>query len=400
MSQSIIINVESISIKTDFSYDEIETTLKKISAEKKLNLIIPVDIKSNQLGIMGEIFQLIITWSGYCDGHLYITLSSNTVDLNEKVEAMFTRFWNFLAACMSYDSGIFTSDKVDIKPIVARVLSVKLKELNSNLSWKKGTQEFIPCVKHSVYPLPIAFYHPINRELRSKQEFISLTHKLLTSVAKNYKLSTDISLLKRNQTLIGNVIYELIENTQKWALRDASDEEYFKAVRGLYIASHHGDKTTLLSKCKDDKSLYEYINNPIFNTTEMQFIEISVFDSGPGLAGRWLGLKENEFKSYDQIYEAIMDCLFVNNTSSTFSSYERGYGFYNILKVLGHIGYFKIKTNGLKLYRDFIQTPFVETDNNKANYQLSDWNIKQNNKKLTSFYRGTLCTIIFPINFR
>ena len=388
-----------ISVKNDISYLEIEKAYKDLKKSSNVDLYIPANITGKQLGIYTEIIQLIITWSRLSKGKLYIHYNSTTTELDDKIDKMFNRYWNFVAGCMGYKNGIFLLDQTDVSYKVANVIKERTSFLKTNENWKKGTNSFISSVQHSMNPYPSAFYLS-NGILKSKKEIIELSKNILVDISTNYNSNTSTFILEHYEKLIGEIIFELIENTHYWSQTDYSGKATPTGFRGLMFSSHQGNKETLLSNCKDDKPMFNYINNLITNNESNNVIvEISVFDSGSGLASKWCKKDVKDFNSREEIYESIIDCLIKNNTSDKSSSYERGCGLHNIMSLLGdRKGYLKLRTNGLKLYRDFRDNPFNGyIENSRKDYKLEDWHSVQ--KKTIPTYRteGTMFSIFLPI---
>ncbi|MBC5837568.1 hypothetical protein [Flavobacterium muglaense] len=388
-----------ISIKNEISYLEIEKAYKVLKKSSNVDLYIPANITGKQLGIYSEIIQLIITWSRLSTGKLYIHYNSTTLELEDKIDVMFNRYWNFVAGCMGYKNGIYLLDQTEVSAIVAKVIKERTKFFKLNENWKKGTNSFIPSVQHSANPFPSAFYFS-NGTLKSKKEIIELSKNILIDISKSYISGTSTFVLEHYDKLIGEIIFELIENTHYWSQSDYSNKTFPTGLRGLVFSSHHGNKETLLNNCKDDKPLYEYISNLITNNVaDNVIVEISVFDSGSGLASKWSKKDISDFNSKDVIYEAIIDCLIKNNTSDKTSSYERGFGLHNMMKLLGdRKGFLKLRTNGLKLVRDFQKKPFNGyIENNREDYKLDDWHSIQNKAIPTYKTEGTMFSIFLPI---
>ncbi|KIX21625.1 hypothetical protein SY27_07960 [Flavobacterium sp. 316] len=388
-----------ISIKNNISYTEIEKAYKELKKSSNVDLYIPANITGKQLGIYTEIIQLIITWSRLSKGKLYIHYSSDTDELDDKIDKMFNRYWNFVAGCMGYKNGIFLLDQVEVSDKVANVIKERTSFFKINENWKKGTNSFISSVQHSMNPYPSAFYLS-NGILKSKKEIIELSKNILIDISTSYNSNTSTFVIEHYEKLIGEIIFELIENTHFWSQTDYSGETTPTGFRGLLFSSHQGNKETLLSNCKDDKPMFNYINSLITNNESNNVIvEISVFDSGSGLASKWCKKDVTDFNSREEIYESIIDCLIKNNTSDKSSSYERGFGLHNIMSLLGdRKGYLKLRTNGLKLYRDFKENPFNGyIENSRENYKLEDWHSVQ--KKTIPNYRteGTMFSIFIPI---
>jgi|GEM_PF-5034897 len=385
-----------VSIKNDISYSEIEGIYRTLSKHKNTDLFIPSDLNGKQLGIIAEIIQLTITWSRLSRGKLFSNYDNSTPNLNEKIDEMFRRYWNFVAGSMGYDKGIFLNDSSEISDAVAEVIKERTNYLKINESWKKGDSCFIPSIQHSANPFPSAFYLS-NGILKSKKEFIELSKNILLEVATNHKKGISTAVIDFNISLIGEIIYELIENTHFWSQNNYTGKREETGIRGLFASTHYGTKETLLKNCKDDKPLSDYINQSIVNDNSY-LIELSIFDSGSGLASTWKNKDISEFSDSTEVYEAIIDCLIKNNTSDENSSYKRGFGLYNIMKLMRNRGYIKLRTNGLKLFRNFNENPFDENDYfNRQNYKLEDWHKTQGKSEPRYRTEGTLFSIFIPL---
>ena len=387
-----------ISIKNNISYSDIENNYELLNKYPNADLYIPADLKGKQLGVYTEIIQLIITWSRVSRGKLYVNYDKDSSDLDDKIDRMFNRYWNFVAGCMGYKNGIYLNDETNISMKVANVIKERIEFLNINRNWQKGSNSFISAIQHSSKPFPSAFYYS-DGNLKSKKQVIELTKDILIDVSKAYSKSTSTTVIEYYQSLIGEILFELMENTHFWSQTNYDNKTFETGIRGVLISSHHGDKEELLKNCKDDKSLSEYFNNLITNDeVENYVIELSIFDSGSGLASRWLQKDISEFSSNEEIYDAIIDCLIRENTSDKSSNYERGFGLYNMMKLLDlRGGYLKLRTNGVKLIRDFNKNPFdTNKSKNKEEYKLDYWRNVQKQSMPNYKTEGTMFSIFLP----
>ena len=138
--------------------------------------------------------------------------------------------------------------------------------------------------------------------LKSKKEIIELTKDTLIQVSTAYSKSTSTTVVEYFQDLIGEIVFELIENTHFWSQSNFKDVTYQTGIRGLMISFHHGNKTEILKNCKDDKALTDYFSNLISNIdVENHIIELSIFDSVSGLASKWLKKDIHELSSNEEI---------------------------------------------------------------------------------------------------
>lgn len=388
-----------VSIGNNITYQEIESVYNIINSAPKTDLYIPSNLASKQMGIYAELILLMITWNRLSTGKLYVNYDKNTADLEDKLDTMFRRYWNFIAASMGYQKGIFLSDNTEITKTIGNIIRDRIDFLNKNESWRKGDTTFITAIQHSATPYPSAFYLS-NGTLKSKKEFIEISKNILVDVSTNYIRGTSTKLIEDNKQLIGEIIFELIENTHFWSQEKYNGSNYNTGVRGLLASVHRGNKETLLKNCKDDRPFIEYLTEVFKSYSQdenIYIMEISVFDSGSGLASKYLKKDITDFSSYDEIYNAIIDCLIKGNTSDSYSGYERGFGLYNIMKLLSEKGFLKIRTNGLKLFRNFIKNPFNNLTPTKTDYCLNDWNKVQNQSPPSYLTEGTLFSIFIPL---
>ncbi|MNR38793.1 hypothetical protein D3C85_1569260 [compost metagenome] len=69
-----------------------------------------------------------------------------------------------------------------------------------------------------------------------------------------------------------------------------------------------------------------------------------------------------------------------------------------MMTLLGNRGYLKLRTNGLKLFRNFREQPFNEYhENDRQNYQLQNWHTAQGKPLPKYKTNGTLFSIFLPI---
>ena len=92
------------------------------------------------------------------------------------------------------------------------------------------------------------------------------------------------------------------------------------------------------------------------NDQRLRFIEFCVFDSGLGLARRWLDDKWSPSISLPAEYSACLECLKKHRSSS--NRRDKGRGLAEVMTTLASLnGFLKIRSGRLSLYRDFINTP-------------------------------------------
>jgi len=92
------------------------------------------------------------------------------------------------------------------------------------------------------------------------------------------------------------------------------------------------------------------------NEGRLRMLEISVFDSGPGLVRRYKHLATLEDVTAEEEKESVLECFTKHRTSS--GAKHRGIGLDAAIRALTAVGGFmRLRTGRLCLYRDFGKCP-------------------------------------------
>lgn len=373
-----------LKIKANITFNEIESHLLRIKNNREIDLVLPKEIKGAQIGLLIEIIHLLITWSTLSNGKLIIDENMSDID-SDFLENYLNSYQNFLIASLHFDKGIITKDKLDIRKNIAPIIQRRINKIEDELNWKKGGHFLIPRILHSKTSFIRPFYR--NKILRDKSEFSELLFYMLKNSATNKYLDTDISLIENQKEELGSLVYELIENIHWWGCRDFNKVEFSKGINGLYLTSHLYESSKLSKRLKDDKPLSEYFSNTLFKHGKTHFVEISVFDSGVGMASQF---RKQELTEVEEVVFSVNECLKLLNTSAILSDYQRGFGYDSVQTIINKKGFLKVKTNGTKLYRNYISQPYKGKDDfiNLSTYPSNAF---------LNASRGTIVTIIFPL---
>jgi hypothetical protein len=133
-----------------------------------------------------------------------------------------------------------------------------------------------------------------------------------------------------------------------------------------------------------------------------RFLELSVFDSGPGLARRWLsghpkGAADPANPTPEEEYRACVEC-FVRWNSSTRAGHK-GAGLHEVMRTLSRLGaFFRVRTGRLSLYRDFVERPYTGAAGEDSS--LADWTSRSASLHALAVVEGALYTMLIPIRGR
>jgi hypothetical protein len=127
----------------------------------------------------------------------------------------------------------------------------------------------------------------------------------------------------------------------------------------------------------------------------VRFLELSVFDSGPGLASRWLSKPlTDDVTAVDEL-AACFSCLRKHKTTSGASN--RGLGLYDVMRTLDELHAFtRLRTGRLALFRNFVASP-LQADEQSNGPTLFDWHSASTVPTKLPQSTGTLFTMVIPL---
>lgn len=326
--------------------------------------------------------QVIASWAQQQNGELTLRLPSVFSD-QENTRERFASTLPGMAALYFADSiqcGGTPFDRYKALEIVApRVVAMQTESFRDTL---RGQGAALCCFAgaRSEFLTPL-YAQPAPGHVREPSDFRVLLQRMLSQLGMRAS-----EFLKQGQLdYLSGLVYQLFLNADEHGSYDAAGNRYEHAMRGLAIrmtsvndvpslVKYAGEDTSLraflvkqayLSSDKKRKSLEndkelpkeerEELPNPI------HFIEISVFDTGPGLALRWLadqGRRSYEEISLDEEMEAVQSCF--QKHSTTKASQYFGLGLPMALMAMKHLNAFMtLRTGRLSLYQDFSKSDTV-----------------------------------------
>lgn len=207
--------------------------------------------------------------------------------------------------------------------------------------------------------------------VRGSAEFRSLLRSLLGAMSGGLPGQLDDTQLG----LLSALVYQLFLNTDQHGAFDANGRRYDLGVRGISVKlTSIGDLPELISLAGEDVPLKAYLAKMSVVKTSSQgdkaadhakhshhgrpvrLIEISVFDTGPGMGLRWLAKKDG-VQSYDQIsiddeLAAVRECF--EKHATTKSVQNAGVGLYTAVNAMAKLNAFMtLRTGRMSLYQDF-----------------------------------------------
>jgi hypothetical protein len=391
-----------INVNSEITTSKVEELLSEVSqssAKKYVDLKLPMNLKAIGFGAFSALIQLLITWRRLENCGKLIVGSKEVTD--DEIEDISRNFYGLIASVISWDQGIINFNGVDLKPTIRKYNAATMTPLLQSRfdDASRGDSILFPFFDHLDVKnglLPIVYN---KGELRPPEEFENLSDVLIDIATKNNK-SVKEEFQNLEQELTG-ILYEAFDNTNKWARHSFTGKILNPSVRGIYSRFYKLERKNIPAYTNSNGLTKYFSEISLRNPGEYRFItflEVSIFDSGSGLAQRYSGKSLSEM-SLEQEYKFLIDCLMKHNTSHKELGVAggRGIGLHTIMELLDKKkGYLRIRSGRMSLYRDFLKYPFYSSPTNPPNYTLLDIDMDSSKPKLRARAEGTLITIIIP----
>lgn len=235
---------------------------------------------------------------------------------------------------------------------------------------------------------------PKRGAIRGRLDYALLVARVLATLSgtAKEKISQD------RVEAIGDIAHELIKNTDEHAMTNIGGDLYKKGARGITFKYVNIDRKEIqepkVEVTSGAFSLYLMKRNIEMDSSEKRFkyLEISVFDNGPGMARRWLShhagreVAFDEF-SLDQELEAVKKCF--EKYATTKGVVESGTGLTRVAELIEHYrGFVRIRTGRLCLF----MSPKNKVEP-RGDIRLVNWF----DKKELAAVEGTTLTICIPV---
>ena len=392
-----------IKIDSELNLLKIEDLFKElyISDKEQLDINLPVNISFKGFGALSSFIQFLITWTRLKNKSLLIIGNGDVSD--KEIEAMIQSNYGFIASVIAWENGIVNSKGESIKKIIKEYnkqyyLNLKNEKLK-NL--KDENSILIPFFDHLDIEnglLPIVYKEGI---LTDEIGFNNLTEPIINLFKLN---NTDKLFIKAFKESLNGILFELFENTHKWARTSYTGKSLNPSVRGIY-AEHYKLSYNDIKDYTSSAGLQKYFQEINLRTAKeyqyISFTEISIFDSGSGLAQRYSNSEVLNIPLEIE-YKHLKDCLMKHNTShkEIGVAQGRGIGLYRIMELLDkRSGFLRIRSGRMNVFRNFLNQPFIEENRPglPPNYTLVNWEeIASTGPTAREKVEGSVITLIIP----
>jgi hypothetical protein len=346
-------------IAKSFSLDDFEGGLQAVAAGETV-LQIPHQVRANAVGSLAALMQLVVTWSRQAGESSQLRLHALAVDdpaLKSFAHTPFGVVAINMAKAIELANGLSIGRRDALIQARDYVLTMHGGALGKLREFDKSALSIICIDNANEYRRPVRLYVPGTNQVRSRRDFEDLIHSCLETLRPNLALTE----LDSKVEAIAALVHEAFQNTDDHAQTDFNEVRLRRSSRGILIGYSYVLIEQLPRMAGAHAPLKEYFAHwrARGSSKHAQFVEVSVFDSGPGLAQNWLaktvGLSSGivaDNVSLEEEYKAVRDCLRKGGTTKAGGT--SGNGLFRIMGVVKRSGGFvRIRTGRLSLVKAF-----------------------------------------------
>jgi|GEM_PF-2761167 len=401
-------NRQVIRLEASHSISDAERLLAQIhSAGPGADLLASTDLKDHYFAGTAAYMQLLISWCRYCpEGRLRVHVQEN--DGEHQARAVLERFLkkDYGALALALAGGIWTrGGERQLTDLARPLLDRRLEEMDDRRKppWK-GPKLYAMCLDESWAEAPGMLYRP--RESGAPEpEVLGLENFqwLARGISERLAAGSGGGSLASSGSL-SSMLFELFRNTHSWARADAGGKPYgpSSSARGFRVQRHDlkvADEEQIVSSLPPLKDFFSH-SQLAPGVDRRHFAEVTVFDSGPGLAARWRGAPVERAGDLEAEHSDVRACL--RKHFSTSIEEGKGKGLHRVLQDLTALSAFLwLRCGRLSLYRDFFATPY-DPEHAADEPFLLDWTGGIGGPTAAPLTAGTFFTALIPIgkNFR
>lgn len=367
-----------ITLPRQSTFASLEKFLRDVRQSPGQDLRLPAQVSyGGAFSFSAVAIQCIATWARLHDGTRRVRLAPNFADGQNTRDRLAGTLFSMCGLYFAHE--VVAGDKIvsrteALQSVAPRVFAMQDYQYRDTL---RGTSAALCCFEgaklefiQSLYATPARGTSEVTT-IRSASEFASILPRMLDACSENSS-----SALTENQILsLAQLVHQLFKNADVHTNSDGLGRLYDSGVRGIQVRRVQiGDDETHASFVSEDRGLREYLAKTVRRSLNRQpaeqghklarldswpsstFIEITVFDTGPGLALRWLathkGVKSYEEVTREEELEAVKACFQLHAT--THSSGMKGDGLPIATQAMKELQAFMFLRSGrLALIQDF-----------------------------------------------
>lgn len=353
-------------------------------------VLLPTNGRHQAAGAEAAVVQALATWANASRRAKLRTYAESLND--EQIGKVVRRLYG--ASAFALADHISDLNNGDITTQARAIAMRRIRELGTeDVSGSRGPQIEIVCADHLALSHPASLYTENEDGLAQVKDlpyFLKLVDDAIISrlVHRMYRRNLPDGF----ERTMAIALHELVRNTEEHGRMDDRGDTRRKSIRGLQAKKYLLSPERLGAITAGSPALHAYCSRLAparASNTHVQLIELSVFDSGPGMGASLTERPLSTLSREDEL-SAVRHC-FAKNVSRKHAS-SSGLGLPNLAKALSEAGGFmRLRTGRCALYADFRQNPvsrFGEAP------ELRNW---FDDASEVSPVAGTLFTLLFPL---
>lgn len=374
-------------IPRQLQFTRIEAVLAELEGAGSYVLTTSPENSYHALGGEAALVQAYVTWAQQEPQPHIRFASTGPLDPEEAV----SRFSSLGAALLANQTSAGT---VNLTEPVLRAALARLAVLQGPTPrlGSRGPQIEILCADHLGRSHPVTLYDsvPDGKPAPKPESGLGDLARLIvrTTMHGENERGETAHLI---QPLAGT-LYELFRNTHEHARHDLAGNFIKRSLRAVQARRHSITPQVLARISEDTPAIEAYCRRlqPRRGRAQLQLLELSVLDSGPGLAARWLGRALTRQDRGGVELEAVMSCF--AKGASTKPRPGAGMGLPNLIGVARKSnGFLRLRTGTQSLCADLgleRNAPFGSAPDLQPLH----------GDRIISKASGTLWTLLLPIN--
>ena len=326
-----------------------------------VDLEIPVSIDYRGFGVLPGLYLLLFTWMRTKKGNVILHIDQQNLDVF-KLFAL--DYYGYLILSTLWKEFDFVNrEGVSIKKYFKEHTPNMHNYIDSLSKELPKESVMIPCFDHYSFEKGLShwFYANDYSFTDAPSGLDNSLYHILTKLSMNYKERMVRNFSNEAFDSISKIVWELLKNTDEHAKKDYLGEVKLQpSTRGLYMRIHKSSKNGFLEGTNHE-GLKKYYRSSFYSEdTDCFLLEISVFDSGPGMVKRFLSSTYSRDITINEEINIIKKCLIKGQTSVIGTEGKsKGYGLDEVLNLLNERrGFLKIRTGRCSIYRDLINFPY------------------------------------------
>lgn len=339
-------------IQRDLTIADTERLLREVDGlTTGQSITIPSRGSAKPFGGEAAYVQFLITWASTQTTAKIATYAQDEQDIQ------IARITNQLGGL----AAILLADRVASKQggdLTTTLLSKAIERLSllndyGSTSASRGPQFEIICADHLNLGVPRALYKTDREdqtELKGPSDFAAVGDEMMHALVPREMTRAIPPGFAQS---ISGAVHELFRNTEEHALLDEQGNRPKRSLRVIHARRHSLDANILDSKVSRSPMLAAFcgrLQTARPHNRHIQLVEVSILDSGKGMAASWTGAPLSDLSAEEEI-DAVRACFRKHATRKRKAS--AGLGLPNVIDALRERGGFlRLRTGRLSLCAD------------------------------------------------